>query len=436
MYEAEQKAEFDLLMDSQHWSAERLLALQRQRLEGLLRHAYAHVPFYAQRLEPLFRTDGTVDWEQWTELPPLRRSDLIAGRRALLARIVPRGHGEIGDISTSGSTGTPVTTSHSQLALALSQAAVYRANVNDGLDFAGTMGMWLGEKAGVAAWPDGKIGGRWGPAWDARASEGKSVTISHTTPGDQALEFMGRHAVRYMMMGGTDARLLAHEARRLGVSLPVEAILTRGTDATEAGRALIAEVFGARTLGLYSSKEGHRMAHPCPDCGRWHVNDEQVLVEILGEDNRPVAPGEAGRVVVTPFNSFAQPLIRYEQGDLARRGAVGGCRRGLSTIEAIVGRVRHMFVMPDGSRIVPTLTVAAVQALNAEMFQVAQVSSDTVEVRYLPLHNGNVADPSAASAELAAILHESMQVRFVPVTGFVVAQGRKHLEYVSELGEF
>jgi phenylacetate-CoA ligase len=435
MHEAAQQVEFELLMKSQFWPADRLAALQRQRLETLLRHARAHVPFYGSRLAPLFRQDGSIDWGRWGDVPTLRRADLVAGRRALLSRTVPGGHEQIGDISTSGSTGTPVTTSHSSLALELSKAAVFRANVNDRLDFGGLMGLWDGEKAGVAAWPEGRTGGPWGPAWDPHSIAGRSVTVSHTTPPAQTLEFMGRHGVRYMMMGGTDARLLAHEARRLGVQLTVEAILTRGTDATDAGRALVAEVFGARTLGLYSSKEGHRMAHPCPECGRWHVNDEQVLVEILGDDDLPVAPGGTGRVVITPLNSFAQPLLRYEQGDIATRGAPGGCARGLSSIDKIVGRVRHMFVLPDGSRVVPTLSVAAVDALNAAMFQVAQVARDAVEVRYVPLANSRVPDDSAAVNELKAILHDGMRIGFVRRERFEVPPGRKHIEYLNEIEE-
>ncbi len=48
MHETEQRAEFDLLMESQFWPADRIRDLQRERQENLLRHARAHVPFYAK----------------------------------------------------------------------------------------------------------------------------------------------------------------------------------------------------------------------------------------------------------------------------------------------------------------------------------------------------------------------------------------------------
>jgi len=234
-------------------------------------------------------------------------------------------------------------------------------------------------------------------------------------------------------MGGTDARLLAFEAQRLGVDLPLDGIFTRGTDPTPFGTQLVAETFGARTFPLYSSKEAHRMAHRCPACGGWHVNDEQVLLEILDENDNPVVTGETGRVVVTPLWGFAQPLIRYEQGDFARRGKSNACDRGLSSIEEIVGRVRHIFVLPDGSRIVPTLTVSAVAALNAAMFQVAQISKEAVEVRYLPLVNGRVARMDQAERELAAQFPPGVRTSFRVVDSFDVPPGQKHIEFISEI---
>jgi phenylacetate-CoA ligase len=433
MHEAEQRAEFDLLMESQFWPADRIRDLQRERLEKLLRHAKAHVPFYGNRLDFLFRADGSLDWDRWSDVPVVTRDDLLQQRRAMLARSVPVGHEQISDISSSGSTGRPVTTSHSRLALELTKAAVFRANINDDVDFGTPLGAWAGERADRAPWPDGQRGGPWGPSWDGNATAGETFTVSHTTPPPRALEFFARHAVRYALMGGTDARLLAFEAQRLGIDLPLDGIFTRGTDPTPFGTQLVREVFGARTFPLYSSKEAHRIAHRCPACGKWHVNDEQVLVEILDGDNSPVAPGQSGRVVVTPLWGYAQPLVRYEQGDFATRGETRACERGLSTIDEVVGRVRHMFVMPDGSRIVPTLTVPAVAALNATMFQVAQVSPDLVEIRYVPLPNGRQAQFDLAKKELADQLQPGIATTFRAIETFDVLPGRKHIEFVSEL---
>jgi phenylacetate-CoA ligase len=83
------------------------------------------------------------------------------------------------------------------------------------------------------------------------------------------------------------------------------------------------------------------------------VLDEQVIVEIVGPDGRPVDEGEVGEVVVTSFDAD-YPLIRFGTGDLS---AVlpGRCPTGRThtRIKGWMGRadqttkVRGMFVHPS-----------------------------------------------------------------------------------------
>ena len=92
-----------------------------------------------------------------------------------------------------------------------------------------------------------------------------------------------------------------------------------------------------------------------------------------------------------------------------------------------------MLVMPDGSRIVPTLTVPAVAALNAAMFQVAQVSREMVEVRYVPLSNGRQAQYGQAETELAQQFQRGIVTTFRALKAFDVLPSRKHIEFVNEV---
>lgn len=432
MHEAEQRAEYDLLMQSQYWSPDQLRALQHERLETILRHARAHVPFYAKRLDVLFRANGSIDWERWADVPILKRASLVDQRRALLSRSVPPGHGQIADVSTSGSTGAPVKTSHTSISLQMSNAALFRAMAWDQFDYSKHLGSWAGDNKNKAAWPEGRSESRWGPAWDETAT-GRFHEVNQHTSLPNFVEFLKRRGVSYLTAGATHVRLLAYEAPRLGLELSLERVLTRSSAVSESDRAMILEAFGARTSEFYASKEGHRMAHPCPTTGGWHVNDEELLLEILDDDGNPSAVGQVGRIVITPFQNFAQPLIRYDHGDLAVRGAPCACGRGLSVIERIAGRVRHMFVLPDGARIVPFLSGAATNALNAAIFQVAQVSRERLEVRYVPRSEGAHPDEDIVRHALDTLTGSSLEIAFRPVERFEVAPERKHMEFVSEL---
>jgi hypothetical protein len=100
---------YDMLMESQYWPKEVMLAYQRSQLEQLLRHAKSTVPFYENRLDAVFKRDGSIDWDRWTEIPILKRADVMRWREEMISQKPIAGHGPNGEMSTSGSTGHPIT---------------------------------------------------------------------------------------------------------------------------------------------------------------------------------------------------------------------------------------------------------------------------------------------------------------------------------------
>jgi len=100
----------------------------------------------------------------------------------------------------------------------------------------------------------------------------------------------------------------------------------------------------------YSCEEVGAIALQCPRHAHYHVQSENLVVEVLDEDGHPCAAGETGRVVLTTLHNFAMPLIRYELGDYAEVGEPCDCGRGLPVLKRIHGRRRNMIVLPDGRR--------------------------------------------------------------------------------------
>jgi hypothetical protein len=114
------------LRKTQFAPPEQILDYQRGLLERLLRHARAHVPFYRDsgRLDPLFRPDDTIEWEKWTEIPPLTRGDLQSSYEQLKSEHIPPEHGRTVSLSTAGSTGEPVKVLSQELARRWAWAAL------------------------------------------------------------------------------------------------------------------------------------------------------------------------------------------------------------------------------------------------------------------------------------------------------------------------
>jgi phenylacetate-CoA ligase len=109
---------------------------------------------------------------------------------------------------------------------------------------------------------------------------------------------------------------------------------------------------------------------------------EVIHVEILGSDGLACAPGEIGRVVVTPLYNYAMPLLRYELGDEAEVGAPCACGRGLPVLSRIVGRLENYLILKTGERRPVNLGHYRISAIREiREFQLAQTDLERIELR-------------------------------------------------------
>ena len=81
--------------------------------------------------------------------------------------------------------------------------------------------------------------------------------------------------------------------------------------------------FGVKTMrsALYGSVDAGPLGHACAHCpdGIFHLMTDIQWLEIVDPlDDRPVAPGEAGRLLFTSTAREGQKVIRYDIGDMGR----------------------------------------------------------------------------------------------------------------------
>lgn len=423
---------YDQLMESQYWPADRLRDYQREQLSHLLAHARVNSPFYATRLDPVFRPDGTIDFDRWREIPILKRADLVEHRQAMLASNVPPHHGKAADYETSGSTGVPIKVRANGLASLAGRAAEYRAFNWHSIDFSQTLCRIVNDPQ-VARWPEGRRGGPWGPSWAYGTSAGRVAAISSFDSYEHILDFVREADPRYLIASATTAHALALEAERLKIELPLDKVFTTGSTPSAMEREGIARVFGAGLLQRYASKEANALGHICAAGDRFHVHAENVLVEVLRSDGEPCQPGETGSVVVTPFLSTHQPLIRYEQGDLATVGATCSCGRSLPVLDGIEGRTSQMFRFPDGTVAYRRLPESLRSQLGAATWQIAQTAPMKIELRYEPIDPTRRGDEEAVLAFMRGLYPNGVQLAIKRVDAVPRTAGGKLLEYVYEV---
>ena len=96
-------------------------------------------------------------------------------------------------------------------------------------------------------------------------------------------------------------------------------------------------------FATYSSTEMSATFSECPcGCGG-HVHPELIIVEIIGEDNKPVPDGCVGEIVVTTLGVEGMPLLRFRTGDMAAK-ITDRCQCGRTAyrLTPLVGRKNNM----------------------------------------------------------------------------------------------
>lgn len=331
---------------------------QGEQLERLWAHAVREAPYFRHRTgagaKGLPRAAGI---ETWSRLPILTRADLQRQARHLMSETLPPGHAVIGRASSSGSTGTPVVVPTTSLTRMMWFATALRDHYWHGRDESKQLASIRIFDDGVdASYPNGARFPTWGAPISLLHETGPVAALSiHTSPEEQ-LEFLTRHRPDYLLTFPSNASALHALSLRRDhpFSRLAEVQLISETLDPEL-RTAIRETWGARVTDAYSAQEVGYIALQCPENDHYHVQSENVYVEVVDERGEPCAPGQIGRVLVTSLHNFAMPLIRYEIGDFAEVGEPCDCGRTLPVLKRILGRVRNMLVLPDGSRRWPRL---------------------------------------------------------------------------------
>lgn len=423
---------FDMLMQSQFWTAGQIKAFQESQLQQLLTHAHEQVPFYKQRLDAALLKNGDINWSRWHDIPILTRNDLLQHREAMQADELPESHGLRSDNWSSGTTGVAVTVTYNGLAEIAAGAATHRANHWHGIDYSKSVCNCSLGGITFALWPEGLNSGTWGPKWSER-STGPFWDINRTVTPEQLCRFLMQKKISYLTCRPQTAHAAALEALRLNIKVSLDAILCHGTGITDETRQDCNAAFGAKMISMYSSTECHKIAHPCPTTGKYHVNDELNLVEIVDEHGQACAIGTAGRVIITPFYATAQPLIRYDQGDIAIAGEKCSCGRTLSVLEKIMGRSTDLFRLPDGRRLSLLVPPILKIQLGAGGWQLAQVTPLGFEVRYVATSKAATDAKSKIIENMREQMGSNITVRFVKLDKPLLGADGKFSETVCEL---
>jgi phenylacetate-CoA ligase len=421
---------YEMLMESQYWPPEQMLAYQRSQLAQLLRHAKATVPFYKTRLDVVFKKNGGIDWDRWHEIPIVTRADLRDNRDEMLTTALPPGHGPTKTFYSSGSSGVPVSIEATGIATEANLAASYRFFENQRIDTQKPLGSQSKIDADGRPLREDFHAEDWGNS----TRKGPSYVVNGNLPELHKLELLRSLGVSYLKEFTNNAEFLATSNLQLKEPVKFDAVICYGQGITQEQGNLFQKSFGARSLSIYSSKESGQLGYQCGDGPHFHLNSEIVLIEILRSDDSVCGPGERGRVIVTPFLSTALPLIRYDQGDTAELFANCTCANKLPVLSGIAGRQDQLLRFPDGMSSAVGLKAGILsENLDALAFQLAQVEFFKLEIRYVPADFSKQINEKPIIAHIHQIIHPKLDVIFKPVEKIPLNLGGKQQRVVCEI---
>ena len=220
---------------------------------------------------------------------------------------------ELHSMSTSGSTGTPLTVKQNRNKRNRVLAEI--------IYFGEKCGYYLGDRnVYLRVWTEKNRKSRLNAFKQNlvmldifKLDEENLESIRQTFKNDKKIKCILGYATSLDMIG---KYLLEKEDKSTMFNIRI--IISGAEVLSEATRANLEKVFGCNVVSRYSNQENGILAQEPIGEKYFVINKASYYIEFLSLDSAEEAEeGELARVVVTDLFNYAMPLIRYDTGDLA-----------------------------------------------------------------------------------------------------------------------
>ncbi len=323
-------------------SRDEIAAIQLERLQGMVRRIYEHVPFYRETLDREGIQPGDIrTLEDLGRLPFTRKSDLRDhypfGLFACPQKDIVRIH------ASSGTTGKPTVVGYTRRDLDTWSEVMARLVSMVGV---------TDEDVAQIAFGYGLFTGALGLHY-ALEKVGAMVVPASAGNTEKQIMLMRDFGATTLIATPSYALYIAEVAQRMGLDpakdLSLKYGLFGGEGSTEEMRREIEERLGILATENYGLSEviGPGVSGDCwCKCGL-HINEDHFIPEIIDPDTGRVLPvGETGELVLTAVTKEALPILRYRTGDITRF-ITGKCECGRTSMRMakVMGRSDDMLII-------------------------------------------------------------------------------------------
>lgn len=202
----------------------------------------------------------------------------------------------------------------------------------------------------------------------------------------------------------------------------------------------ITEAWDIKLYSTYASTEMQTAFTECGEGKGGHYQPDLVIVELLDENNRQVAPGTPGEVTITTLGVEGMPLLRYKTGDMCMYfDEPCACGRTSLRLSSIMGRKKQMIKF-KGTTLYPPALFDLLNEREEILDFVIEVSSneiglDQVLIYIVPSEMSEEVD-HRIRAYLQARLRVSPHIKYVTAKAIQKMQfseaSRKAIKFVDK----
>ena len=418
-------------------SRQKIREMQLERLKHTVRYAYENVAMYRERFDAIGLKPEHIQTLKDIEKIPYTTKDDLRDNYPFKLLAVPmkkiiRVH------ASSGTTGKPITCGYTRadidnwstcIARILTMAGatdedIFHVAFGYGL-FTGGFGLHYGvEKLGATVVP---------------------VSSGNTERQIMLLKDFGATA---LIATPSYAMYLAETAKKLDVLQDLKLrLICMGAEASTAEmHEALRQILGAFPTENYGLTEvgGPGVAGECREKAGMHINEDMFYAEVMNiEENRALAEGEQGELVLTTLTKEGMPILRYRTKDITSI-TYEPCKCGRTTarMARVVGRTDDMLII-RGVNVFPSQIESVLMAM-PELGKTYEIIvdrvnyMDTIEVHVEVQDASLLTDYSKLEELVAKIKHKlrvvvQLDVKVKLVEPFSIKRAEGKVKRVTDL---
>ena len=400
------------------WTKEKLLEYQNIRVRKIIKYAYENVPFYRKKLRQLKLKPSEVKGvDDLYKLPVVRRKELQENLGEAISEEFDIRN--LKKVSTTGSTGYPMSTFITQQEDAFRKAKLLRANT--------ICGQRARDKWVIITAPQHQAQKH---RLQSFLGVYNPIPVSVFDTADAQISAIEKIKPDVLDGYSSSIALLATKVDEKGIDTIRPRIIVGGAELIDGSERQFAErVFKAPFYDEYACVEFERLAWQCKEKTEYHIDADSVVMEFLDESGEKVAPGESGEIICTSLFNHAMPLLRYAVGDVGRISRKDDCPCGIEfpQMKVVEGRKDSIVVLP-GKRALSPLAIGDCMTVFAHIDHIRQyrmIQKKEDHIRFLVELKDSKIGEDIIEAELSSHLRRTLSI---PESDVAI-----EVEFVSEI---